>query len=253
MHMKVIIVEDETAAARNLIAILAEVAPDAEVAVILESVADTVRWFKEQAPPDLVFMDIHLADGSAFHIFEQVEVLVPVVFITAYDDYAIEAFKVNSIDYLLKPVNPELLRRSLNKLLRRESHYLYKVLSDLAHANPETQKIRNLLVISGNRIIPLALNRIAFFYTRNEKVSVYTLDGQCYTVDKTLDALILLLPAEHFFRVNRQYIVASASVGEVEFWLGSRLKVNPGIEPPEDMIVSKSKVPSFKDWLQNCS
>lgn len=250
--MRVVVVEDETAAARNLIAILAEVAPDVEVVAVLESVVDTVRWFKEQAPPDLVFMDIHLADGSAFHIFEQVEVLVPVIFITAYDDYAIEAFKVNSIDYLLKPVNPELLRRSLNKLIRRESHYLYKVLNEVANTNPETQKIRNLLVVSGNRIIPLALDRIAFFYTRKERVSAFTQDGQCYPVDKTLDALMDLLPAERFFRVNRQYIVASASVGEVEFWLGSRLKINPGIEPPEDMIVSKSKVPSFKDWLQNC-
>lgn len=250
--MKVVIVEDETAAARNLIAILSEVASDVEIVAVLESVAETVRWFKEQAPPDLVFMDINLADGLAFHVFEQVEVLVPVVFTTAYDEYALDAFNVNSIDYLLKPINPELLRRSISKLVRHESHYLCKVLNQMGQSNVKDQKIRNLLVVSGNRIIPLAINDIAFFYTRKEKVLVYTADGHCYAIDKTLDALMDMLPVQQFFRVNRQYIVSSASVREVEFWSGNRLKINPGIETPEDIVVSKSKVSLFKEWLQNC-
>ena len=198
--------------------------------------------------PDLLFMDIHLADGDSFRIFDAVEVTAPVIFTTAYDRYALEAFKVNSIDYLLKPLNAADVQRALGKLMRlskgERSDYGSRVRT-LAAARRE----QTFLVHVRDKIIPLKREDIAFCYTCNEKVTAYTFAGASYPLDKTLEALQAVLPEADFFRANRQFIVARRAVKEIAVWFGSRLSLSLVLETPERIVISKARVPEFKAWL----
>ena len=195
--MKALIIEDETAAARNLAAILRQTAPDVEIVATLESVEESVEWLRSNPHPDLLFMDIHLADGDSFRIFDAVEIAAPVIFTTAYDQYALEAFKVNSIDYLLKPLNASDVGRALAKLHRltsvERSDYGSRVRTLAASRREEV-----FLVHVRDKIIPLHRSRIAYCYTSNEKVTAYGFDGAAYPLDKTLEALqgVRILPGQ---------------------------------------------------------
>ena len=246
--MKALIIEDETAAALNLKAILKQAAPDIRVVDTLESVEESVDWLRANPQPDLLFMDIHLADGDSFRIFGAVEVTAPVIFTTAYDRYALEAFKVSSIDYLLKPINADDVRRALEKLRRLTSgerlDYGSRVRSLAAQRQEEV-----FLVRVRDRIIPLQRDRIAYCYTSNEKVTACGFDGETYPLDKTLEALQALLPEHDFFRANRQFIVARRAVKEISVWFGSRLSLSLVLETPERIVISKARVPEFKAWL----
>lgn len=247
--MRALIIEDETAAARNLEAVLREVAPGVEILATLESVAESVEWLQSNPQPDLLFMDIHLADGDSFRIFESVEITAPVIFTTAYDRYALEAFKVNSIDYLLKPINTENVRRALEKLRRLTSgerlDYGTRVRSLASQRQEEV-----FLVHVRDKIIPLQRDRIAYCYTANEKVTACDFDGAVYPMDKTLEALQSLLPDRNFFRANRQFIIARRAVKEIAVWFGSRLTLHLTVETPERIVISKARVPEFKEWLR---
>lgn len=246
--MKALIIEDETAAARNLKAILREVDPRIEVVDVLESITESIEWFGSHAEPDLLFVDIHLADGDSFRIFREVDLSSPIIFTTAYDQYALEAFKLNSIDYLLKPLNADDLRRALAKLARlsgRERSDYKARISRMAAAH-ETD---TFLIHVRDRIIPLARRDIAFFHTANERVSAYDFNGTAYPVDKTLEVLQASLPDEEFFRANRQFIIARRAVREISVWFGSRLNLHLVTETPERIIISKARVPEFKAWL----
>ncbi|WP_281525506.1 LytR/AlgR family response regulator transcription factor [Alistipes dispar] len=247
--MKALLIEDETAAARNLAAVLREVAPGVQVMATLESVAESIEWLRSNPQPDLLFMDIHLADGDSFRIFGAVEVTAPVIFTTAYDRYALEAFKVSSIDYLLKPINADDVRRALEKLRRLTSgerlDYGSRVRSLAAQRQEEV-----FLVRVRDRIIPLQRDRIAYCYTSNEKVTACDFDGETYPLDKTLEALQALLPERDFFRANRQFIVARRAVKEIAVWFGSRLTLHLTVDTPERIVISKARVPEFKTWLR---
>lgn len=247
--MKALIIEDETAAARNLTAILREVAPETEIEAVLESVEESVAWLEGHAQPDLLFMDIHLADGDSFRIFDAVEITSPVIFTTAYDRYALEAFKVNSIDYLLKPINAADVRRALDKLHRlsgrERTDYGARVRTMASRQREEV-----FLVHVRDRIIPLSRDRIAYCYTANERVTACDFEGTVYPLDKTLEALQSILPAEEFFRANRQFIVARRAVREIAVWFGSRLSLRLSVETPERIIISKARAPEFKTWLR---
>lgn len=247
--MRALIIEDETAAARNLEAVLREVAPGVEILATLESVAESVEWLQSNPQSDLLFMDIHLADGDSFRIFESVEITAPVIFTTAYDRYALEAFKVNSIDYLLKPINTEDVRRALEKLRRLTSgerlDYGTRVRSLASQRQEEV-----FLVHVRDKIIPLQRDRIAYCYTANEKVTACDFDGAVYPMDKTLEALQSLLPDRDFFRANRQFIIARRAVKEIAVWFGSRLTLHLTVETPERIVISKARVPEFKEWLR---
>ena len=251
--MNVLIIEDETAAAANLQAILRKVAPSYNVLTVLESIEESVDFFTdpEQTQPDLVFMDIHLADGESFHIFDKVEISAPIIFTTAYDEYALRAFKVNSIDYILKPIKQEDLIRAIEKLAnlsgKERGEYKERVDTMVESSKKESQRV--FLVHYKDKIIPLSINDIAFFYTANEKVSAFTFAGEKYQVDRTLEMLQSALPADEFFRANRQYIVARKAVKDIAVWFGSRLALNLTQEPPERIIISKARVPEFKQWL----
>ena len=200
---------------------------------------------------DVVFMDIPLADGDSFRIFQHVDIDIPIIFTTAYDEYALEAFKVNSIDYLLKPFKVDDLRAALEKLdrltavERREE----RERRDTMVEEHMSDVLQTMLVRYKDKIIPLSINDIAFFYTANEKVSAFTFAGEKYQIDRTLEMLQSALPADEFFRANRQYIVARKAVKDIAVWFGSRLALNLTQETPEKIIISKARVPEFKQWL----
>jgi DNA-binding LytR/AlgR family response regulator len=200
-------------------------------------------------------MDIHLADGDSFRIFRSVEIDIPIIFTTAYDEYALEAFKVNSIDYLLKPFKEEDLRRAIDKLSRltnterKEQSDNRKRLTDEA----QTQALQTLLIRYKDKIIPVKIEDVAYFYTSEERVTLTTLTGESYPVDRTLESLSQQLPDTKFFRANRQFIVSRRAVKDIAVWFGSRLSLNLTVETPERIIISKARVPEFKQWLQTLS
>lgn len=253
--MNVLIIEDETAAAVNLKAILRSVVPDCNVINILESVEESVEYFndKSQPSPDLVFMDIHLADGESFRIFDSVDIQVPIIFTTAYDEYALRAFKVNSIDYILKPIKEEDLRHAIDKFTRlggiERNEYKSRVDTMIEKSRRDSQRV--FLVHYKDKIIPLSIDDVAFFYTSNEKVTAHTYTGERYIIDRTLEVLQSTLPEDEFFRANRQFIVARKAVKDIAVWFGSRLALNLTLDTPEKIIISKARVPEFKQWLMD--
>jgi len=247
--MRVLIVEDETAAVRNLISVLHDVESDADVAGVTDSVLGTVNWLAGNEAPDLILMDIHLADGDAFAIFTTMEVTSPVIFVTAYDKYALEAFRVNSIDYLLKPVRPDELRRSLDKFRKLTRIELESYLTHTKKSISHVTSLKNFLIPVKDKILPLCLSEIAFCHTAGEKVSAYTYDGRHFTLDKSLDILTGMMPEADFFRANRQFIIARGAIDDLTVWYGNRLSVNLKVEVPEKVIVSKTRVPLLKKWL----
>ncbi len=265
MSKRVLIIEDETAAAVNLKAILRRVAPSYSVLTVLESVEESVEYFSdEQSPlPDLVFMDIHLADGESFRIFDSVEIKIPIIFTTAYDEYALRAFKVNSIDYILKPIKEDDMRHAIEKfeLLSggERQEYTQRIEQMINSSQQESTPAENretprenqrvYLVHQKDKIIPLSIDDVAFFYTSNEKVSAVTYDQTYYTIDRTLESLQASLPEMEFFRANRQFIIARKAVKDITIWFGSRLSLNLSVKLPEKIIISKARVPDFKQWL----
>lgn len=246
--MKVLVIEDETAAAQNLVAILKQVAPTLEVLDILESVGESVEWLRTHPAPDLLFMDIHLADGESFRILDAVEITAPVIFTTAYDQYALEAFRLCSIDYLLKPLSAVDVRRALDKLERLTGSERRDYGARVQQAARRCEE--TFLIHVRDKIIPLHRDRIAYCYTSNERVTACDYDGEQYPMDKTLESLQSLLPEADFFRANRQFIVARDAVQEIVVWFGSRLSLKLKVDTPERIVISKARVPEFKAWLR---
>lgn len=252
---RVIIVEDETAAVVNLRSMLHNIDPRIEIVATLESVDEAIDYFSKRVEADIVFMDIHLADGDSFRILRSVEIDIPIIFTTAYDQYALQAFKVNSIDYLLKPFQEADLRRSIYKLEKLKSNEsTAKTLVTLPHGDGAIQDncnnpLQTLLLRYKDRIIPMPMDEVAFFYTFAERVTLTTLSGTTYHVDKTLESLSQQLSAIQFFRANRQFIISRRAVKDVTVWFGSRLSLNLTIEAPERIVIPKAKVAEFKQWL----
>ena len=249
--MKALIIEDETAAAINLEALLRKVEPSLQIEAVLESVGESVEWLSSHPMPDLIFMDIHLADGESFRIFDRVEIDCPIIFTTAYDQYALEAFKVNSIDYLLKPITQNDLQRALDKLHRlsvtERRSISERVTSLAAEASKASQNV--FLIQVRDRIRPLKFEEAAYFYTSDERVTVHTLSGEVQATAKTLETLSAMLPENDFFRANRQFIVSRGAIRDISVWFGSRLALNLILDTPERIIISKARVPRFKQWL----
>ena len=249
--MKALIIEDETAAAINLEALLRKVEPSLQIEAVLESVGESVEWLSSHPMPDLIFMDIHLADGESFRIFDRVEIDCPIIFTTAYDQYALEAFKVNSIDYLLKPITQNDLQRALDKLHRlsvtERRSISERVTSLAAEASKASQNV--FLIQVRDRIRPLKFDEAAYFYTSDERVTVHTFSGEVLAMDKTLETLSATLPENDFFRANRQFIVSRRAIRDISVWFGSRLALNLILDTPERIIISKARVPRFKQWL----
>lgn len=250
--MKALIIEDEKAAVRNLTSVLEEVAPGIQVIDTLDSVADVIDWFAAHDMPELVFMDIHLADGSAFEIFEHTDITCPVIFTTAYDEYALRAFKVNSIDYLLKPIGEEDVRAALAKL--EHLHKAPSSNSDLlkliqALKREESYKTHFLVPAKGDKLVPLSVDMISYFYIADGIVKAMTKTGKDYVLTQTLDELANCLNPALFFRANRQYLISREAVKDVDLWFNNRLAINLHIVAPEKIVVSKARAGEFKAWF----
>lgn len=249
--MKILIVEDEIAAYDNLVGILARLDPLIEVVGSTESIGQTVRWLQRNPAPDLIFMDINLSDGSAFAIFKQVKVEVPIIFTTAYDEYAIEAFKVNSIDYLLKPVNPEELQAALNKFRKWQERDITQYLSRLSSISVERGGYRDKLMVQyRDRLLPIAVRDIAYFYYTEHKNMLGLMNGMTYVYKSTLEHIITTLNPTDFIRANRQFIVNRDSIKDITPWFDGRLMLNLCVETPERIYISKNKASEFKQWME---
>ena len=247
--MKVLIVEDETAAAENLAEMLYEIDPDIQVLGNTESVQQTVRWLQGNERPDLIFMDIHLSDGSSFAIFQQMEVEIPIIFTTAYDQYAINAFKVNSIDYLLKPIKEQDLRQALlkfGKLNQQDTDQYLKLLKQLTLAQEYKSR---LLIPNRDKLLPIEVKDVAFFYSTNKNTEIYLNDGKHYPCTMSLDQLLTQLNPNEFIRANKQFIVSRTAITNITIWFDSRLLVNVCVDVPERIYVSKNRAAEFKNWI----
>ncbi len=256
--MNVLIIEDESATARRLQKLLIEIDPAIQVLAIHESIAQTVAWLVAYGEPDLMFMDINLSDGLSFEVFEETEVNCPVIFTTAYDQYAIQAFKVNSIDYLLKPVNKESLEESLRKY--RKLHLsesgpkleitkldIAKLALALGIQKPDFMK--RLVVRYGEVIKAIEVKDVAYFYSDEKIVFMALKEGKHYPVDFTLDHLEQRLDPELFFRINRKFVISYHAISKMISYSKSRIKIT--LDPPceHEAISSTERSGEFKEWL----
>ena len=259
--MKTVIIEDEKAAVRNLTSLLNEVKPEAEIIAILDSINSTIEWFGIHPMPELVFMDIHLADGSAFEIFDHISITCPIIFTTAYDEYALRAFKVNSIDYLLKPIGKEDIEHSFEKLDNlqdaipenesRQQNQEEKLLH-LIHSlkKQENYKTHFLIPIKGDKLLPVSIDMIQLFYIKDCQVKAVLTDGMEYNFSLTLDELVDCLNPNLFFRVNRQFLISREAIKDIDLWFNSRLSINlRHSRMTEKILVSKARVAEFKEWF----
>ena len=248
--MKALVIEDEVLAAKHLIKVLDSI-DEIEVADTLESISDTIAWFGRNPQPDIVFMDIHLADGLAFEIFRYINISCPIIFTTAYDEYALRAFKVNSIDYLLKPVEAADIRNALSKLKGFSGQRDLKDLFDDLVASYAPSKYRShfLIPVKGDKLIPVQTCDIACFYINTGIVKAFSFDGRSYKFDHTLDDLQQLLDPGQFFRANRQFIISRKAIKDIDLWFNSRLSVNLNVTVPEKIIVSRGRITEFRNWF----
>jgi len=249
--MKALVIEDEMLAARHLVSVLNEVG-DIEVIDILDSIKSSVVWFENHPLPDLVFMDIHIADGSAFKIFDHVNITCPIIFTTAYDEYAIKAFKVNSIDYLLKPITNEAVEKAMVKLKTLSASNNIK--SDIQQLidslkQEKSYKTHFLVSVKGDKMIPLLACDIAYIYIDSGIVIAKAFDGKSWNLDFTLDELAGKLNPNDFFRANRQFIISKNSIQEVDFWFNNRLSINLKVSIPEKILISRTRVTEFREWF----
>lgn len=250
--MKALIIEDEKAAVRNLIALLKEVAPETEVVAVLDSVTDSVAWLKANPSPELVFLDIHLADGSSFEIFEHVQIDCPIIFTTAYDEYALKAFKVNSVDYLLKPIAAADLQQAFEKLkVLQGSPESRESLSTLIRhlQRRDRYKTHFLIPYKGGKLLPLAVDQVQYFCIVEGITRAVVGPGESYVLPHTLDELTENLDPERFFRANRQYLISRAAVLDIDLWFNNRLAINLKVPSGEKIVVSKLRVNEFKAWF----
>lgn len=256
--MKVLIVEDEPITARELKFILRKLDKDIEIMETVDSV-ETAMEFLSQMQPDLIFSDIHLADGTCFEIYSQVDVKCPIVFCTAYDVYAIEAFKTNGIAYILKPFNEQTVGDALEKVknltqTKPSTQNENKNLDIEALAKfltSQTNHKSSFLVSKGGKLIPVDISNVAFFYIRNEVVMLHTAKGETYMTDYSLDKLESEVDAHDFYRANRQFLVNRRMVKEVEPYFARKLLVKCHIPSPQHIIISKAKATDFTRWLDN--
>ncbi len=253
--MKVVIVEDEVAASDNLKYLLSAIDPDIEVVTVLDTVKSCIAYFSKPTDAALVFMDIHLGDGLSFEIFDHVDLDIPIIFTTAYDEYALKAFTVNSIDYILKPVHQEELAKALDKF-RNLTHAqtLSKTdISEVLHVLQGQQKAykSNYLISHRDELIPIKTEDIAYFYIDTGIVKVVTLQNKVFSMDKKLEDLEQELNPTLFDRANRQFIINRNAIAKIKHYFGGKLIVNVNPPTSERIVISKAKATPFKNWVNS--
>ena len=249
---RVLIIEDEQPAARRLKKLVKALDDSIEILEVIDSVEDAVAWFKNYGEPDLAFFDIQLADGQSFSIFEQVELECPVIFTTAYDQYAIKAFKVNSIDYLLKPIDPTELENAWRKFqsIGKDSQAdLMKMVAAFQELNQKKNYKERFLIKKGDGYKYLTINEIAYFLSDGGLTFLIDKNGKRFVVDEKLDALENSIDPRQFFRINRKFIIGENAVSKISNYFNSRLKLELFPKTEEEVIVARDRVSDFKGWL----
>lgn len=252
--MKVVILEDEKSAAKNLTHMLSEIEPSIHVDCVIDTVSNAVEYLKKENDIVLAFFDIHLADGNSFDIFKEVKVNVPVIFTTAYDEYAIKAFKINSIDYLLKPIDEDELGeaikkfKSSNKNIRipQEFESIFELLQTISKKYKST-----FLVQQRDKLIPLEVGDIAYITIIAGVVRAITFEDKSYVINEKLEDIETLLNPDFFFRANRQFIIQRKSIQSLTLYFNGKLILNIKPNPLEKIIISKAKATQFKNWIDS--
>ncbi|MCR9252244.1 MAG: LytTR family DNA-binding domain-containing protein [bacterium] len=247
--MQVLVVEDEKAASRNVVRLVEKFLPEATILPVLESKSAAVGFLKENRGVDLIFLDIRLSDALSFEIFEEVSVSTPIIFITAYDQYAIKAFELESIDYLLKPIDEQKFERSIQRFKNRTGTIINaKILDQLRQIDSGSNYKSKYLIRKASTLVSINVEDIAYFY-REGTVNLVTNQGETFPTNFNLDALEAELDPKKFYRLNRQFLVQDSSISMVHDFFKSKLKVDLKPEIEIDVIVSQEKAPFFKKWL----
>jgi DNA-binding LytR/AlgR family response regulator len=250
--MNCLIVEDEKVAAERLVGLIKKYDPSIDISEIVQSVKNAVLWLNTHQAPELIFMDIQLADGLSFEIYEQTIVKTPVIFTTAYDEYALKAFKVNSIDYLLKPIDQHELNNAIDKFKASNKHKEIPAQVFDNILNSLTKNYKNKFVLKvGEHIKVFTLEDVQCFYSMEKYTFLQNNSGRDYAINYTLDQLEDLLDPAQFFRINRKFIVSFSAISDIISYSNSRLKVKLNSNESDDLIVSREKVQDFKKWLEN--
>lgn len=253
--IKAIIIEDEIPAARLLYSMLKNKRAEWDIEVVPGSIEEAVEWFKVNPQPDLLFLDIQLSDGNSFELLSKIQPQSAIIFTTAYDEYAIRAFSVNSIDYILKPIDEQRLSEAISKYesLKKEiqpadsQSYLETILECLSSRN---KKFRTRFLISGvDKLWTLQVDNIAYFYSENRVTFAVTHKAEEHIIDLTLDKLMEQLDPDKFFKANRQTIIGIESIKKIEPYFNNKVVVSVNPPAKEKITISKEKIPLFKLWL----
>ncbi|MET0463140.1 MAG: LytTR family DNA-binding domain-containing protein [Chitinophagaceae bacterium] len=257
--MKVLIVEDEELAVKKLRKTLASVDPDAEVVGVADSIMATVKWINEHPLPDLILMDIELSDGQSFEIFNRVAIKCPVIFTTSYDEYALKAFKVNSVDYLLKPIQKEDLEAALQKMHQLKDMYkkpdskqdmnIESLVKELQEKLQLKDYRKRFLVRHAQKLVSVDTEEIAYFFSDGRLNFFKTHDNKKFVVDYTMDELEEMLDPQRYFRISRSFYISVSSVEQIHDYFGNRLLLHLRPAVDKESIVSREKVTDFKKWM----
>jgi len=247
--MKTLVIEDEIPAARRLSKMVMAARPAANILDTLDSVEGSVRWLRTFPSPDLIFMDIQIADGLSFDIFKQVEITAPVVFTTAFDQYAVQAFKVSAVDYLLKPIDPKDLESALQKFENQRFKHTPLDIDALSRLIKKESYKERFLVKSGQQLTFLLTTEIAYFRSSDGLTQAHTVGGKKFFVENTLEELENLLDPREFFRISRGLTVRLNAIQKIHPHLNGRLKLELTPASPEEVFVSRERAGDFKSWL----
>jgi two-component system, LytTR family, response regulator len=252
--MNITIIEDELRTAKSLENILKELQPLAKITGPYQSIEEAAAGLSTRIQPDLIFMDIQLADGLSFEIFKSVEISCPVVFCTAFDEYSLEAFKRNGVDYVLKPFSKEDIARAMGKVNDLKNFFQQKAIPDLGSLlNQLVQSVEktSFLVFKHQKYTTVHVAQIAYFYIRNESTSMMCFDGQEFSLNQSLDQVAGSVSSKQFFRVNRQYLVNFSAIKEIEHYFLRKLYVKLLIDTPEKLLINKEKSSAFLSWMES--
>lgn len=252
--MNIVIIEDELKTARSLENILKELRPFSKITGPYQSIEESVEALSEGAQADLIFMDIQLADGLSFEIFKSVQISCPVVFCTAFDEYSLEAFKRNGVDYVLKPFSKEDITRALTKVDDLKNFFQQKAIPDLSELlNKMVQPAEktSFLVFKLQKYTTVQTANIAYFYIHNDSTTIMCFDGQEFSLNQSLDQIAGSVSQKQFFRLNRQYLVNFSAIKEIEHYFLRKLYVKLVIETAEPLLINKEKTTSFLSWMEN--
>ena len=256
--MQILIVEDEELAVKKLRKTLQSIGGELEVAGEADSIASTVDWLRTHPQPDLILMDIELADGQSFEIFNQTDVKSPVIFTTSYDEFALKAFKVNSVDYLLKPIQKDELEAAISKFRNLQEVFtgynkgdsqITTLVKELQQTLQQKEHRKRFLVKHVQKLVSIEVDRIAYFFSDDRLTFFKTWDDKKYVIDYTIDEIENMVDADQYFRINRGFLVSIKSIDQINDYFGNRLKLSLKPNIDKEALVSREKVTQFKEWL----